>query len=71
MNEGKLSKAGWARALLGGLLCVAILVSPPDPLDLILTLATFIPLSIWAAADLWGYFAREHAEYLADRDRYL
>lgn len=71
MGEETPSNKSWFKLLLSGVFCVGILLPVPEPLDLILVLLAGVPLMIESAVDIWGFFAREHAEYLADRDRYL
>jgi hypothetical protein len=55
--------------LLLGLLALTAFVSLPEPLDTILSLGAAVPVLIFGAADLWGVLRREHAEYVAERER--
>lgn len=56
----------WLEPLLIGLLAVAAFVLLPDPLPGVAVLL----LLVFYSADLWGVLRREHAEYVAERDRH-
>jgi len=62
----------WLQPGLLGLIGLTAFVTLPEPLDKVLSPVAAVAavlLAIYHGADLWGVFRREHAEYLAERER--